>query len=873
MQYTPMIQQYLQIKQNYQDTILFFRLGDFYEMFFQDAEIASRELEITLTARDGGKGKKIPMCGVPYHSADTYIARLIAKNYKVAICEQVELPGESKGIVRREVTKVITPGTVMEGQLLDDKSHNYLVCIVELDNFYGLAYSDITTGHFMATQFCGVRAREFLLDELNRLQPKEVLVCTGDIISNLKNEKFMISFLAPEVCTVSQGRRLMEQHYGPNWRQSGLDNYPAAVCAAGGLLAYLYDTQKLSLSQIGMVGVYSTGDFMVLDAITRRNLELTTSLNDGSRKGTLLSVLDFTCTAMGGRMLRNWLEQPLMDIKEISRRQEAVRTIKDNIFLRDSLQRILNPIFDLERLGGKIAAGSANARDMIALKQSLKYIPELVNALYNSGSSLFDEISRDIDTLDDIYKLLEESIIEEPPVSVREGGIIKPGYSEEVDRLRKSTTDGKTWLIELENKERERTGIKSLKIKYNKVFGYYIEVTKANLNQVPGDYIRKQTLVNAERFITPQLKKYEELILGAEDRLVQVEYNLFSQVRSQVTDALGRLQQTAECVAKVDALLSLAEAAVRNNYICPQLTENKELVIKEGRHPVVESMLELGEFVPNDTYINEQEFISLITGPNMAGKSTYMRQVALIVLMAQVGSFVPANEALIGITDRIFTRVGAADDLAGGRSTFMVEMSECRTIIEYGTDKSLIIMDEVGRGTSTYDGISLARAMVEYIHERIQARTLFSTHYHELTDLDRLPGVRNYTIPVQEQGEEIIFLRKLKPGKADRSYGIQVAKLAGLPEEILFRAREVLTALEENQSDKQDADSPAEKASGSDTEFKFYPVNAILQELREINILHMTPLKALNTIAYWQELLLELEKGNVKGNKGNGKLA
>lgn len=864
MQYTPMIQQYLQIKQNYQDAILFFRLGDFYEMFFQDAEIASRELEITLTARDGGGGKKVPMCGVPYHSAETYIARLIAKNYKVAICEQVESPGESKGIVRREVTRVVTPGTIMEGQFLDEKSYNYLACVVKLANFWGLAYADITTGHFMATQFSGLRSKESLFDELTRLQPKEVLLSDEGILQGMETGKFMVSFLDPEACTLSQAKKLLERHYGPGWKHTGIEKYPGAICAAGGLLAYLYETQKQRLAQIGHIGIYSTGQFMILDAASRRNLEITTSLIDGSRRGTLLSVLDFTRTAMGGRMLRSWLEQPLMDIREISRRQDAVEKIVENIFLRDSLHNILSPIYDLERLGGKVASGTANARDLISLKQSLKLIPELKNVLADSGAELLDDISRQIDSLEDIYKLLENSIMDEPPISVREGGIIKPGYNDEVDRLRKASTQGKTWLTELEAKERERTGIKSLKIGYNKVFGYYIEVTRANLKQVPNDYIRKQTLVNAERFITPKLKEYEELILGAEDRLVQIEYQLFCEVRNKVADAVGRLQHTSECIAKVDALLSLAEAAVRNNYVRPVLSESRDLFIKEGRHPVVEMMLGSGEFVPNDTNMNEKEFLLIITGPNMAGKSTYMRQVALIVLMAQVGSFVPADEAIIGIVDRIFTRVGAADDLAGGRSTFMVEMSECRTIMEYGTGRSLIIMDEVGRGTSTYDGISLARAMVEYIHDKIQARTLFSTHYHELTDLEYLPGVKNYTIQVQEQGEEIVFLRKLVPGKADRSYGIQVARLAGIPEAILKRAREVLTVLEKNQRSRQEVTCAGEmQACGNNERNNLNENHPILQQLKEINVIEMTPLEALNTIANWQKILIKKDNDKV----------
>jgi len=869
LQYTPMIQQYLQIKQNYQDTILFFRLGDFYEMFFEDAQLASRELEITLTARDGGKGGKIPMCGVPYHAAETYIARLIERNYKVAICEQVELPGQSKGIVRREVTRVITPGTIMEGNILEDKSHNYLACIIEYNNVFGLAYADITTGHFMATQFSGLRAKEFLYDEIMRLQPAEVLVCDKNIIKDLTGAKYMLSPIDPEQLTFSRAKKLIVEHYGQKWKNTGLENYPGALYASGGLLAYLYETQKQKIAQLGMVQIYSTGEFMVIDAATRRNLELTASIADGSRRGTLLGILDHTRTAMGGRMLRNWLEQPLMDIRQIRQRQDAVVKITEDIFLRDSIRKVLDPIYDLERLGGKVAGGTANGRDLISLKQSLGIIPELKRTLKGSGSILLEDISQSIDSLEEIHKLIDISIKDDPPVSVREGGIIKPGYSNEVDRLRRSTSDGKTWLAELEAAERERTGIKSLKVKFNKVFGYYIEVTRANLGQVPGDYVRKQTLVNAERFITPKLKEYEELILGAEDRLVQVEYRLFCEVRDKVADSLCRLQHTADCVANVDVLWSLAECAVRNNYTRPILTESKELYITEGRHPVVESMLDAGEFVPNDTNIGEENFISIITGPNMAGKSTYMRQVALIVLMAQMGSFVPASYASIGITDRIFTRVGAADDLAGGRSTFMVEMSECRNIMEYGTGKSLVIMDEVGRGTSTYDGISLARAMVEYIHDRVQARTLFSTHYHELTDLDHLPGVENYTMPVKEQGEEVIFLRKLEPGKADRSYGIQVAKLAGLPGEILQRAREVLAALEENQKKEQEVAISAEHHSVDtveENEFDRYQI--ILRELENIDITQLTPLEALNIIADWQEKITGLEKGSI-GNKGN----
>lgn len=893
MHYTPMVKQYLQIKQNYQDTILFFRLGDFYEMFFQDAELASRELEITLTARDGGKGKKIPMCGVPHHSANTYIARLIAKNYKIAICEQVELPGESKGIIKREVIKVITPGTVMDDQLLEDKSHNYLVAIVEHNNHYGFAYTDISTGHFLVTQFYGERAKEFLFDELTRLQPREILIHADNVIENIEKNKisgkFMVSPLAQESCTIPSGKKMLERHYGSQWKQSGLEHYPAGICAAGGLLSYLYKIQKQQLSQIGMVQVYSPGEFMILDAATRRNLELTMPLVGGNKKATLISILDFTCTAMGGRMLKNWLVQPLMNIDEIIQRQEAVHIIKSNVFLRNSLQKILHSIFDLERLGGKIASGSANARDMISVRQSLKNIPQLVGILDNTEATLLNMTSSQIDCLDDICELLERSIVEEPPVSIREGGIIRAGYHDEIDKLRASTGNGKRWLLELESKEKEKTGIKSLKIKFNRVFGYYIEVTKANLDQVPPDYIRKQTLVNAERFITPQLKEYEKLILGAEDRLVQLEYQLFTQIRDKITGEVKRLQKTAECVARIDVLFSLAKAAVRYNYVCPRLSEAKELVIKKGRHPVVEFMQDAGEFIPNDTCIGRENFISLITGPNMAGKSTYMRQVALIVLMAQIGSFIPAEKALIGVTDRIFTRVGAADDLTGGKSTFMVEMSECCTIVKYATAKSLVIMDEVGRGTSTYDGISLARAIVEHMHKHIQARTLFSTHYHELTDLEYLPGVKNYTIAIQEQGEKIVFLRKLQPGKADKSYGIHVARLAGLPEEILKRAQEALSTLEKQQEkqqniddcedgynqdhnkniDSMNSDLSKQELLSINREFNFYAINAILQELKEINIIQITPLEALNTIAHWHDLLAKIKKPAID-NKADG---
>ncbi|MCF8011573.1 MAG: DNA mismatch repair protein MutS [Clostridiales bacterium] len=852
MKYTPMIQQYLQIKHEYEDTVLFFRLGDFYEMFFQDAVTASRELELTLTARDGG-GEKVPMCGVPYHSAEIYIGRLIKKNYKVAICDQVESPEESKGIVRREVTRVVTPGTITEGDLIDEKSHNYAVSIALENNSWGLAAADITTGHFIVTQFDGKNAGELLLDELTRLQPKEVLVSQeyNDQLGQL-NLNCMITPANIGTNNYTQSKNLIEQHYSIDLEHNELRFYPAAICAAGGLLGYFYDTQKQKLVQLGNIQLYFLEEFMVLDEATRRNLEITNSIIDSSRRGTLLSVLDYTNTAMGGRMLKRWLQQPLMDIEKIEQRQEAVQEIIDDIFFKESIRSALDLVYDLERLSSKLASGNANARDLTALKQSLGSVPDLKSILSGSKSVKLSSLSENMDELAEIYDLLDKSIVRDPPVSSREGGIICSGYNEEVDNLRNSSTNGKKWLTELENREKNRTGIKSLKIGYNKVFGYYIEVTRANLQHVPGDYIRKQTLVNAERYITPDLKEYENLILGAEDRLVQLEYEIFCNIRNEVLNAVSRLQQTSECIARVDALWSLAESALRNYYVRPLLNNSKEIKIKEGRHAVVEAELGAMEFVPNDAYMEEKEFLLLITGPNMAGKSTYMRQTALIVLMAQVGSFVPAEEALIGIVDRIFTRVGAADDLAGGRSTFMVEMTECRTIMEYASDKSLIIMDEVGRGTSTYDGISLARAMVHYIHDKIKARTLFSTHYHELTDLEILSSIKNYTIAVQEQGDDIVFLRKLKPGKADRSYGIHVARLAGIPEEILKNACSILDNLENYQSNMQHGNK---QQGNNNTKEITYEKHPVLDKLKNKNILEMTPLDALNFIYKLQEEL------------------
>lgn len=872
MGYTPMIEQYLEIKNQHQDAILFFRLGDFYEMFFEDAVLAARELEITLTGRDGGETKRIPMCGVPHHAAKTYITRLIQKGYKVAICEQVEEPAASKGIVRRQVTRVVTPGTLIEEQAMEEKKHNFLAAVRVMDASYGLAVADVTTGLFMATQFDGDSSENMLLDELARLQPAEILLAdvaeSNKAASRIKKRCFaVISFVSPETFSRERAIRILLRQLGPTWQQSAINTFPLAVDAAGGLLVYLRDTQRCDLLQINQVQLYSPGQYLILDANTRRNLELTASMRDGSRWGTLLWVLDHTVTAMGGRLIRSWIERPLLDLESIMNRLDALEEIVNNIFFRHELKQLLSSFYDLERLTARVAYGSANARDLLALKSSLSILPSLKQLLLNNQAKLWLEIAGAIDCREDLKEVLENSISEDPPFSIREGGIIKPGYHPEVDRLRAASQHGKNWLINLETREKERTGIKSLKIGFNKIFGYYLEVTRANFNLVAEDYIRKQTLANAERFITPELKELEEKILGAEDRLVQLEYQLFVEIRDQVVTTIPALQKTAHAVATADCLLSLAEAAIKGNYTRPQVSEKDRILIQEGRHPVLERVLNTGEFVPNDMLLNEENRLIILTGPNMAGKSTYMRQAALLVLMAQMGSFVPARRAEVGLVDRILTRVGASDDLAVGQSTFMTEMNECRTIINSATVRSLIIMDEVGRGTSTYDGISIAWALVEYIATQVKAKTLFSTHYHELTDLEKLAGVKNFTITVQEQGEDIVFLRQVLPGKADRSYGIQVARLAGLPQVVLNRAREIMNSLEYRQGAvKQVALTGENSGAGKDGKAQAEPAGGqIVKELAALNILKLTPLKALNLIARWQEDVQEKGSNHRQG--------
>lgn len=858
MSYTPMMQQYLEIKKNYKDAILFFRLGDFYEMFFDDALTASGLLEITLTGREAGQPERVPMCGIPYHSAELYINRLIQKGYKVAICEQAGDPSAAKGIVRREVVRVVTPGTVIESSSLDEKNHNFIVSISSSSGEIGLAAADISTGLFQCTRFSGHEGMSLLLDELERIRPAEVVMPRSqkekEIHEQIKSLSCTaISFYDDRCYTAEESSGRLTSVLGSRWQET-LGGFPAAVSAAGSLLAYLHETQKKEAVQIKDITWYTSGQYMMLDRSTRRNLELTASIRDGGRWGTLIWVLDHTRTAMGGRLIRSWVDQPLTDPQMIDARLDAVEEFKNDSLLRHDLKKILGSIYDLERLASRSVYGTANARDLLALAQSLQIIPLLAERLKEAKSQAVSGALDRIDPLTDICSLLQESITADPPVTVRDGNIIRDGYSAEVDGLRKIRSEGKNWLVQLEAEERESSGIRSLKIGYNKVFGYYLEATRANLHLVPAYYIRKQTLANAERYITPRLKELEDQILTAGDRLTQLEYSIFSEIREKVAAAVDRIQKTSASIAFLDAILSLAEAAVEENYIRPRITKLKEINIKSGRHPVVEKVLGAGRFVPNDTDLCPQNNVILLTGPNMAGKSTYMRQVALLVIMAQMGSFLPVEDAVIGIVDRVYTRIGASDDLAGGRSTFMVEMMECKNIVTGATDKSLVLMDEVGRGTSTYDGISIARSLVEYIVKNIRSRTLFSTHYHELTDLDALVGVKNYTVSVKEQDQKIIFLRKVVPGKADRSYGIHVAALAGLPPEVTGRAREILDSLECARGDIQEAAAASEAQCGPSEE-KSGAVKEILAQIKELDIPNTTPIAALNILAGMKSLI------------------
>ena len=800
---TPMMQQYLKIKEENKDAILFFRLGDFYEMFNEDAVLASQELDLTLTSRDRSRPEeeRTPMCGVPYHSCEGYIARLIAKGYKVAICEQTEDPAAAKGLVKRDIIRVVTPGTV-DSSMLEGSQANYICGIYLDEESAGVCFCDVTTGRTHATAFSGAERLEHVVNELGRFSPAEAVLSPGaaaeGALRDLLGEKFRCRAEArPAACFKLEAcTRQVERQYGRE--AAGQVPRPAALLALGGLLGYLYETQRTDLSYIKDLEYYEQGRFMELDLNARRNLELTATLRGKEKRGSLLWVLDRTRTAMGARLLRSWLERPLLSVAAIRRRLGAVEELVRDAVAREELTAVLAGINDMERLIGRVVYGSAGGRDMASLRASLERLPGLRAQLAPLTAPLLRELAEGLDTLEDVYELLCRAIVDEPPFSVREGGFIRPGYDGEVDRLRGILSGGKNVIAEVEAREKEKTGIKSLKVGYNKVFGYYIEVSKSYYSQVPETYIRKQTLANCERYITQELKELENTVLTASDRATGLEYDLFQELRGQVGAQMGRVQAAAAAVAALDALCSLAAAAVRGRYCRPEVDESGVIEIHEGRHPVVERVLKDSLFVPNDTYMGERENrVAIITGPNMAGKSTYMRQVALITLMAQIGSFVPARAARIGVVDRIFTRIGASDDLSAGQSTFMVEMTEVADILKHATGRSLLILDEIGRGTSTFDGMSIAQAVLEHCSRRLGAKTLFATHYHELTELENtLSGVKNYSIAIKSRGDDLVFLRKIVPGGADRSYGIEVAKLAGLPETVVKKARTILKDLE-----------------------------------------------------------------------------
>jgi len=867
---SPMMQHYLQVKNEYPDCVIFYRLGDFYEMFFEDAKVVSKELELTLTGRACGLEERAPMCGVPFHAADTYLNRLVQKGYKVAICEQVEDPSTAKGMVKREVVRIATPGTNIDMQALDETKNNYIMCIVYSVEKYGVAIADVTTGDFFVTE---VDSERKLLDEINKFAPSEIICneafyMSGVDVSDMKERlRIAITSLDSWYFGDDLAKETLLTHFKIHTLEGlGLQDYDCGVVASGALLKYLYETQKNSLSNILAIHPYSIGKYMIIDSSSRRNLELVETLREKQKRGSLLWVLDKTKTAMGARLLRSYVEQPLIEKAEILKRQEFISVLNKHEITREELREYLNPIYDLERLITRITYQTANPRDLIAFRNSLEMLPAIAMLLGDLSCDLVDEIRDEFDDLRDLYTLLCDSIQEEPPISTRDGDIIKEGFNEEVDRLRAAKTEGKSWLAELEATEKEKTGIKNLRIKYNKVFGYYLEVTNSFKDMVPDYFIRKQTLTNAERFITPELKELEDTILGSEDRLTSLEYELFKAVRDYLAENVARIQRTAKAIAKIDVFASLALVASRNNYCKPKINESGIIDIKNGRHPVVEKMITNDMFIDNDTYLNNAgNRIAIITGPNMAGKSTYMRQTALIVLMAQIGSFVPASSANIGIVDRIFTRVGASDDLASGQSTFMVEMNEVANILRNATSNSLLILDEIGRGTSTFDGLSIAWAVVEHISNTklIGAKTLFATHYHELTELEgKLSGVNNYCIAVKEKGDDIVFLRKIIKGGADKSYGIQVAKLAGLPDTVIERAKEIvnelvnndITDIVRNLSIDTNAKKNNKKVHLDEVDltqmslFDTISDDDIIDELRNVDIGNLTPLEALNKL-------------------------
>ena len=876
---TPMMQQYMKTKEEYKDCILFYRLGDFYEMFFDDAKIVSKELELTLTGKNCGLEERAPMCGVPFHAVDGYLSRLVSRGYKVAICEQMEDPALAKGLVKREVIRVVTPGTNLNVQALDESRNNYIMSIVYVSDRFGISFADVTTGDYFVTEVDSVRK---LLDEICKFSPREIVCNEALVMSGIDTEELKERlgitlyslenwYFDDELCR----RGLLEHFQVKSIEGLGVGDLGCGVIAAGALLRYLTETQKTSLSHLTRLQPYVSGNFMLIDSSSRRNLELVETLREKQKRGSLLWVLDKTKTAMGARMLRSFLEQPLIDPEEIERRLAALEELNSHLITREELREYLSPIYDLERLIGRISYQTANPRDLIAFKTSLGMLPHLKTLLSELESPLLLEIQEDLDDLQDLYDLIERSIQEEPPITIRDGNMIRDGYHEEVDRFRKAKTEGRSWLAQIETKERERTGIKNLRIKFNKVFGYYLEVTNSYKELVPEDYIRKQTLTNAERYITPELKELEDTILGAEEKLTALEYELFTGIRDQIAAQVLRIQRTAKAVARLDVFTALAYVADKNHYVRPKINRRGRIQIQNGRHPVVEQMLPGNLFIANDTCLdNDSNRISIITGPNMAGKSTYMRQTALIVLMAQVGSFVPAEQAYIGIVDRIFTRVGASDDLASGQSTFMVEMNEVSNILRNATADSLLILDEIGRGTSTFDGLSIAWAVIEHIADRklLGAKTLFATHYHELTELEgTMEGVNNYCIAVKEKGDDIVFLRKIVKGGADRSYGIQVAKLAGVPDSVIQRAKELVEEL--SQADisvkaKHIAQESRTKTKQKGRQKKYDEVDLeqislfdtvrdddVVKELEELDISNMTPMDAMNTLYRLQNRL------------------
>jgi len=875
---TPMMANYLETKKEYNDCILFYRLGDFYEMFFDDAKIVSKELELTLTGKSCGLEERAPMCGIPYHAVDSYLPRLVKKGYKVAICEQVEDPKAAKGLVKREVVRIVTPGTNMTQGAVEESKNSYLMSVAYFENKTGISVCDVTTGDYLLTEVNEVNK---IYDEIMKYEPAEIicndafLLCGLDFASLRGRAGIAISALEPKKFDEDSCKKTLLRHFKINTLIGmGIEDFPSGIIAAGALMQYLYETQKISLNHITHLYPYLCDKYMLIDNSTRRNLELIETMRDKSKRGSLLWVLDKTKTAMGARMLRTYIEQPLVDANDIIKRQDAIDIFNKNSISRDEIREYLNPIYDLERLLSRVSYKTANPKDMIAFKSSLEMLPHIKTLLSDLSSEELANINNDIDDLRDIYSLIDQAIVDEPPFAIKEGGIIKDGFDENIDNLRRAKTDGHIWLSQLEEEDRERTGIKNLKVKYNKVFGYYFEVTNSYKDLVPEDYIRKQTLANAERYTTPKLKELEDTILNAEDKLYSLEYEFFVNIREAIAGEVERIQRTAKAIARLDVYASLSLVAERNRYVRPTINDKGVINIKDGRHPVIEQIIDNDMFVSNDTFLdNNKNCISIITGPNMAGKSTYMRQVALIVLMAQIGSFVPAKSASLAIVDRIFTRVGASDDLSSGQSTFMVEMNEVANILRNATSDSLLILDEIGRGTSTFDGLSIAWAVVEHIANKkiLGAKTLFATHYHELTELeDKMFNVNNYCIAVKEEGDDIVFLRKIVKGGADKSYGIQVAKLAGVPDMVIDRAKEIVEQLVDNDiAEKMQSIAVDNKATNKKSKIEHYDEvdlgqmslfdtttdQDVINELQSIDIESLKPIDALNRLYKLQNML------------------